>query len=158
MSLKFASVLLRAEADQYRAQGLLREARSLYRRFLSAHPGLPPELREAIDREQRRIAREIDCGAVDEFRALNDELMAVIRIGWNTDATREEVLTTAMALFRVGRLAEALEALKRFPAAGAARPAGGPPSSERKAAAAPAAACATAPQREAAAYPKRPVR
>lgn len=111
MSVKFACVLLRAEAEHYRAQGLPAEARALYLRFLHSHPALPQTIREGIERELRRIAHEIDDHESDESLSLSDETLAVIRKGWSAGATRDELLTTAMALFRVGRLEEALAEL-----------------------------------------------
>lgn len=112
MTGKVTFALTRKEADTYRTQGLAQEALDLCRKASSAAPGLPEELRAAIEHQVREIEQEIGNGGPEECEALADEQIAVIKQGWHGNATVEEMWICALDFLRLGHFRHALEELE----------------------------------------------
>jgi hypothetical protein len=108
MAGRVANVLIRREADAYRAQGLEDEALALLRRALSASPPLPADAKAVIEEQIRQIEAELEGGSFDEGEQLSPEQIAVIRCGWGDDATLDEFAVCAESLHGLGLFEDAL--------------------------------------------------
>jgi len=114
MTGKIALALIRREANTYRSHGLSEEAADLYKKLLSASPNLSPEVKADIEYQLKQIDLEIGCHALEECQAISDEQIAVIKQGWRDQSAFDEILTSAMTFFQIGRFGDALGELKKL--------------------------------------------
>jgi tetratricopeptide (TPR) repeat protein len=106
---KITGALIRKEADAYRAQGLYEEALALFKKSLDSSPPLPSDVKKAISQQIKQLEAEMVCDVIDEHDQLSDEQVAVIRQGWNDDASVEDLAVSAHALHAMGCYTNALD-------------------------------------------------
>jgi len=111
---KITLALIRREANTYRSHGLSEEAADLYKKLLSSSPNLSPEVKADIEYQLKQIDLEIGCNALEECQAISDEQIAVIKQGWRDQSTFDEILTSAMIFYQIGRFGDALGELKKL--------------------------------------------
>jgi tetratricopeptide (TPR) repeat protein len=111
---KISLALIRREANTYRSHGLSEEAADLYKKLLASSPNLSPEIKADIEYHLKQIDLEIGCDALEECQAISDEQIAVIKKGWRDQSTFDEILTSAMTFYQIGRFGDALGELKKL--------------------------------------------
>ena len=114
MAGKITLALMRREANTYRSHGLCEETRDLYKKLLSSSPNLSPEIKADIESQLKQIELEIGCNALEECQAISDEQIAVIKKGWMDQSAFDEILTSAMTFYQIGRFGDALGELKKL--------------------------------------------
>lgn len=108
MASKISTALIRKEADTYRAQGLHKEARALYARFLADAAEIDPATESVIKKQIRLIELEMNCDD-GEAQDLSAEQIDLIKVGWRGSASEADVLQSAQTLMEVGRWVDALK-------------------------------------------------
>jgi tetratricopeptide (TPR) repeat protein len=106
---KITGALIRKEADAYRAMGLYEEALALFRKSLDSTPPLPPDVKKAIEEQIKQLEAEVDGSATAECEKLSDEQIAIIKAGWGSDASVDDLAVSADALHVMGCHRNALE-------------------------------------------------
>jgi len=108
MAMKIGSILVRKEADIYRSQGLHKEAREVYAKFLAGSTAMDPLTQDAIEKQMQQIELEIGCGNTEEAQQLSVDQIDIIKKGWSASATEADFLVCARVFMQIGRHADAL--------------------------------------------------
>lgn len=108
MASRISTALIRKEADTYRSQGLHREARELYERFLADTTRIDPETESVIKSQIRLIELEMNRDS-GEAHDLSAEQIDLIKVGWRGSASETDLFQSAQSLMEIGRYVEALK-------------------------------------------------
>ncbi len=108
MVSRISTALIRKEADTYRSQGLHREARELYTRFLTDATQLDPETESVIKTQIRLIELEMNCDP-GKAQDLSADQIDLIKVGWQGSASEADLLQSAQSLMEIGRYVDALK-------------------------------------------------
>ncbi|MEJ2038668.1 MAG: hypothetical protein P8X55_07000 [Desulfosarcinaceae bacterium] len=115
---KLTTVLIKKEAETYRAQGLHKEAIALYEKLVAGSPNIDPSLRSAIQNEVEGITREMHDFVASRDTPLSTEDILQIREGWGEEASPADIMICAQALYHIGAYKDALVEYQRLLQAG----------------------------------------
>lgn len=118
MTGKFTTVLIKKEAEAYRAQGLHKEAIALFEKLMATSPNIDPSIKNAIQRQVEGLAREMRSLEAQRDIPLTSEEILRIRQGWGQQASQADIMICAQALFHVGAYEDALIEYQRLLQAG----------------------------------------
>ncbi len=112
---KLTAVLIRKEAEAYRAQGLHEEAFALYDELLSSSPNIDEALRSDIQTQMDAIAEEMEAFSNrDEEKLLSSKEMRQLKDGWERGASATDMLVSAQDLCQIGAYQDALIELAKL--------------------------------------------
>ena len=111
---KIATILARREAEIYRAQGLHKEALTLYEQLLSSSPNLDAGFKSAIRSQIRNIQMELHEHPATENQKLTFDEILKIKKGWGADASENDLLVCAHAFCQVGHHQYALKEVAKL--------------------------------------------
>ncbi len=112
---KLTAVLIRKEAEAYRAQGLHEEAFALYDELLSSSPNIDEALRTDIQIQMDAIAEEMEAVSNrDEEKLLSSKEIRQLKDGWDKGASARDMLVSAQDLCQIGAYQDALIELAKL--------------------------------------------
>lgn len=106
---KLTAVLIRKEAEAYRAQGLYEEAFALYDELLSSSPNIGETLKSDIRSQMDVIAEEMEAFSDhQDEQLLSSKEMMQLKNGWDNEASVADMLISAQGLCQIGAHNDAL--------------------------------------------------
>ena len=118
MTGKLTTVLIKKEAEAYRAQGLHKEAITLFEKLMATSPNIDPSIKNALQEQVEGLAREMRSFEARKDMPLTSEEILRIREGWGQQASQADIMICAQALFHVGAYEDALVEYQRLLQAG----------------------------------------
>lgn len=118
MAGKIMTVLVKREAEAYRAQGLHKEALALYNQFMANSPNIDPSLKNAIQTQVNGISREMQAFDAQRDMTLSSDEILRIKQGWGQQACHADIMICTQALFQVGAYKDALLEFRKLLQAG----------------------------------------
>lgn len=116
---KLTAVLIRKEAEAYRAQGLHEEAFALYDELLSTSPNIDKSLKSDIQARMDTIVEEMAAFSDhEEDKLLTSKEIMQLKNGWGSDASAAEIMISAQDLCQIGAHRDALLEFERLLKAG----------------------------------------
>lgn len=107
--MKVGLALIRKEAEIYRSQGLHKEARDLYARFLACSAKIDPGAKSTIEKQIQFIELEMNRGDTGASKELSADQIDLIKKGWGASASECDLLVCAQTFMEIGRYADALK-------------------------------------------------
>lgn len=106
---KLTAVLIRKEAEAYRAQGLHEEAFALYNDLLTSSPNIDEALKSDIEYQMDLIAEEMEAFSNhSDEQMLSSKEMMQLKNGWDNGASPADMLISAQGLCQIGAHRDAL--------------------------------------------------
>jgi tetratricopeptide (TPR) repeat protein len=115
---KITTVLVKKEAEAYRAQGLHKEAIALYDQLIDTCPNIDPELKTAIRNEAENISEEMHSFFAQRDKQLSADEIKRIKEGWGQQASQADIMVFAQSLIQVGAYEDALDEFRKLLEAG----------------------------------------
>jgi tetratricopeptide (TPR) repeat protein len=112
--MKIAFALTRKEADIYRSQGLHKEARELYGKFLACSTKIDPGTKTMIEKQIQLIELEMNCGDPGAPQELSADQIELIKKGWGANASESDLFICAQAFMEIGRYVDALREFRNM--------------------------------------------
>jgi tetratricopeptide (TPR) repeat protein len=112
--MKVSLALIRKEADIYRSQGLHKEARELYVKFLACSAKIDPGAKSTIEKQTQLIELEINCCDTAAPQELSADQIDLIKKGWGASASESDLLICAQAFMEIGRYVDALREFRNM--------------------------------------------
>ncbi|MGD9329846.1 MAG: hypothetical protein PVJ53_00970 [Desulfobacterales bacterium] len=114
MTNKLTIAFTRREAELYRSQGLLEEARQLYRQVLDETGTLGPSLAASLQEKISRLEDDLAELDVDLSEVVSERELCILRDGWGDAQSPADINTCAMALGSIGLCEAAIEEYRRL--------------------------------------------
>lgn len=112
MASKLTVALTKKEAETYCAQGLHREALTLYEALLSNTPNISDTLKANIRNRVLKIVEEMEQADLDPHQKLSAEEIGKLRADWCGNPTEADLLICGHAFLQIGCYGEALDEFK----------------------------------------------
>jgi tetratricopeptide (TPR) repeat protein len=119
MAGKIMTVLIKREAEAYRAQGLHKEALALYNQLMASSPNIDPSLKNAIQIQVDGIYREMQTFDAQRDMPLSSDEILRIKQSWGQQACQADIMICTQALlFQVDAYKDALLEYRKLLQAG----------------------------------------
>lgn len=118
MTGKLTTVLIKKEAEAYRAQGLHKEAIALFKKLMATSPNIDPAIKNDLQQQVEGLSQEMHNFEARRDMPLTSEEILRIREGWGQQASQGDIMICAQALFHVGAYEDALIEYQRLLQAG----------------------------------------